>query len=210
MDKKGDGKYWYLLNPSVTKAISLVFKSIDGINKQYGSVVNMKDRIHFYDDLEHAMIIKGSNKGVVNYRTNSPILGIVYDSVHQFLEQDKVLLVNDKRNAQHGSLVVTPLVLRKPYVTCVNEQSAIARYLKFVVTTRKIKWRFSVKINGLGVSKYVQPTWYVVCWCFAIAFFVVIISYCFMKQAEVHRTAGKVGIELGHTERVDEDDHENT
>ena len=103
------------------------------------------------------------------------------------------------------------MVLRRPYVTCVNEQNAIAKYLKFVVETRKIKWRFSVKINGLGVQRYKQPTWYDICWCFAIAFFVVLISYCLMKKAESSRTAGKIGIELGHTEKVDEeDDNDNT
>ena len=64
----------------------------------YSNVVGFKDRIHFYDDLEHALFIKKSKKGVLHFRTNKPILGIVYDSVHQFLEQDKVLLVDDQRN----------------------------------------------------------------------------------------------------------------
>ena len=104
-----------------------------------------------------------------------------------------------------------PLVLRKPYVTCVNEQNAITKYLKFIITTRKLKWRFSVKINGLGGLKYKDPTWYQICWCFAIGFAVVLLSYCCMKKAETDREAGKVGLELGRVERIDEyDDPDDT
>jgi hypothetical protein len=86
VDKKGDGKYWYIKNTGVKKAISIEFGPIEGINKMYKHVVGLKDRIHFYDDLEHAMYIKGAKKGIVKYSTHQPILGFVYDSVYQFLE----------------------------------------------------------------------------------------------------------------------------
>lgn len=150
VDKKGQGKYWYIKNTGVKKAISLVFGPIEGINRMYKHVVGLKDRIHFYEGLSHAMYIKEAKKGIVKFSPQQPILGMVYDSVHQFLEQDKVLLVNDKRNEDVGRLAVFPLVLRKAYVTCVNEQNTITKYLKFIIKTRKYTWRFSVKIIGLG------------------------------------------------------------
>jgi hypothetical protein len=211
VDKKGVGQYWFIKNTQVKKAISLEFGEIKGINRRFQHVVGMKDRIHFYEGLEHLMYIKGSKKGIVKFSTHQPILGIVYDSVHQFLEQDKILLVTDDRHGEHGQLSVVPMVLRHPYVTCVNEQRAIAKYLKFVITTKKIKYQFSVKINGLGGLKYVEPTWYQICWCAAIAFALVLISYCCMKKAAIDRETGKVGFELGRVERVnDEDDMDDT
>lgn len=206
VDRKGDGKYWYIKNTGVKKAISLVFGEIAGINRRYQHTVGLKDRIHFYEGLNHAMYIKESKKGIVHFSTHQPILGMVYDSVHQFMEQDQILLVDDAKGEAKGKVVVLPLVLRKPYVTCVNEQRAIAKYLKFVITTRKTKWRFSVKINGLGGSKFIEPTWYQIAWCFAIAFAVVLLSYCCMKKAETDREAGKVGLELGRVERIDDED----
>lgn len=33
IDRKGDGKYYHIVNPNVSKAISLVFEPIDGINQ---------------------------------------------------------------------------------------------------------------------------------------------------------------------------------
>ena len=120
------------------------------------------------------------------------------------------MLVDDVPREKDGRLSVVPLVLRKAYVTCVNEQNAITKYLKFVIKTRKNKWRFSVKINGLGGVKYVDPTWYQIAWCFAIAFAVVLLSYCCMKKAETDREAGKVGLELGHVERIDDEDLDDT
>jgi hypothetical protein len=82
VDKKGDGQYWYIKNTGVKKAISLVFGPISGINKQYKHVVGLKDRIHFYDGLNHIMYLKGAKKGTVKFSTHQPILGMVYDSVH--------------------------------------------------------------------------------------------------------------------------------
>lgn len=97
VDKKGDGKYFTIRNPFVTKAISLVFEPVEGINRWYPNVVDFKDRIHFYDELEHVLYLKGTKKGVLSFSTKDPILGIVYSSVNQFLEQDKVLLMTDQR-----------------------------------------------------------------------------------------------------------------
>lgn len=82
VDKKGDGKYYTIRNPMVTKAISLVFEPVEGINRWYANVVDFKDRIHFYDELEHALYLKGTKKGVLNFSTTRPILGIVYSSVN--------------------------------------------------------------------------------------------------------------------------------
>ena len=98
VDKKGDGKYFTIKNPYVTKAISLVFVPIEGINRQYANVVDFRDRIHFYDELEHVLYLKGTKKGILSFSTQAPILGIVYSSVNQFLEQDKVLLMTDERS----------------------------------------------------------------------------------------------------------------
>lgn len=95
VDKKGDGKYYTIMNPYVKKAISLVFVPVEGINKQFPHVVDLKSRIHFYDDLEHVVYLKKTTKGILSFSTQQPILGIVYTSVSQFLEQDKVLLMTD-------------------------------------------------------------------------------------------------------------------
>jgi len=137
VDKKGDGKYYTIRNPGVTKAISLVFEPLAGINRWYPNAVDFKDRIHFYDELEHVLYLKGTKKGILSFSTTQPILGIVYSSVNQFLEQDKVLLMTDERNKQTGSVTLAPIVLRKPNVVCLNDNNPLTTYLRFTVATIK-------------------------------------------------------------------------
>jgi len=153
------------------------------------------------------LYLKGTKKGILNFRTTSPILGIVYSSVNQFLEQDKVLLMTDKRNDQFGSITLAPMVLRMPNVVCLNDNNPFTTYLRFTVVTTRNRYKFAAKINGRGGAKYIQPTWYIICWCFAIAFAVVIISYCWMKRVETERIAEKVGVELGRVEQIGDEEH---
>lgn len=98
------------------------------------------------------------------------------------------------------------MVLRNPNVVCLNDNNPLTTYLRFSVITTQNKYKFAAKINGRGGAKYIEPTWYTICWCFAIAFAVVLISYCCMRREETQRLAEKIGVELGKVEQVDQDD----
>lgn len=209
----GKGKYYYVKNKNVTKGISLVFNPIEEIDREYANVVEFKDRIHFYEGLSHAVYIKGAKTGVLNIPTSFPIVGIWYESTYQLLEEDRVLFVRDKLEealTSQGILHMIPIELSKPRVVCVNERDSIEQYLKFIVYTRDIKYRFSVKINGQGGSLYERPTIFVMLWCLAIAFFVVLISYCCKEKAKVDRLKAKADFRLGNMEVLDAEDHENS
>jgi len=199
--------YYYLTNSNVTRAISMEFERIEGITQYYMGAVSLKNRIHFYNELEHAMYVKGSHKGIVRFPTSFPIIGVWYHSIYQYLEEDMFLLVKDKPGAQKGTLALTPVKLTKPRVICVNEKDAIETYLKFIVYTEKKKYKFSVKIMGNGSALYIPPTYYKIAWCFALAFFALLISYCCMLKAKADKDAGIVDIQLGNMEVLDDEDN---
>lgn len=56
------GTYYYIENPKANKSSSLVFEKIPEIKKRYKKVFELKGRIHFILDTEHAMYTKGSKK----------------------------------------------------------------------------------------------------------------------------------------------------
>lgn len=206
--RSGSGKYYYMNNEHVKKAISLVFTPINQIDEQYSNVVEFKDRIHFYEGMRHSLYIKGAKTGVLRMPSSNPIVGIWYQSTYQLLEQDKLLLVKDKleeAKTSKGILHLTPIALIEPRVVCVNELNSVENYLKFIVYTRTTKYRFSVKINGQGGTLYKNTTVFAILWCFAIAFAIVLLSYCCKEKARVDRMKGKTNIKLGNMEVLDED-----
>ena len=202
--------YYYLSNTHVKRAVSMEFVEIKGIKKRYANAVQLEDRIHFYDNLDHAMYVKGSDKGIVRFPASNPIVGVWYHSIYQYLEEDMFLLVKDVDGKMKGRLSLTPVRLTEPRVVCVNEKDAVETYLKFVVYTRTKRYRFSVKITGNGNGLYVGTTYFKIAWCFAIIFFCLLISYCCMKKARADKEAGVIDMKLGNMEKLEGDDDENS
>lgn len=205
--------YYYLTNEYVKKAISLEFVKIEGLSSWYQNVVGMKDRIHFYDGLKHALYIKGSAQGILHMPTSHPIMGIWYQSTYQYLKEDRFLLVKDDlklADTRRGILELAKIALISPRVICVTERESVENYLKFVVYTRTAKYRFSVKINGQGGAQYINPTFFVIAWCFAMSLFIILISYCCLQKAKMDKLKGKADIILGSMEILEQKDREDS
>ena len=196
------GQYYYLTNPGVNSAISLVFQAIPGVNRQYQFAVNLFNRIHFFQKLDHVVYLKNSKTGLASYNSSYPILGIPYSSKYQYLTEDKFLLVKDVLADKHGTLALTPIQIHAPSVVCNNSMQSLKKYLHFEITTETMVYDFIINIIGYGKQMHVNATWYIIAWAYALAFGVLLISYFCMEKTKYDKIAERAKIKLGNMELV--------
>lgn len=152
----GQGTYYYIVNQQATKPSSLVFEKIPDLKTEYSRVFEFRDRIHFINGNQHQMFMKGSKKSLVKYVNNAPIIGVVYWSFYQYLEEDQFLTVADQQST--GILKLANIVVTKPMISCPPRVGSIEKYEKFSVFNKKNEYQFEVVFLNTGKQDFIHST----------------------------------------------------
>jgi hypothetical protein len=154
----GEGEYYYIVNQQATKPSSLVFEKIPELNTEYERVFEFRDRIHFIKGNQHEMFMKGSKKSLIKYTNNNPIIGVVYWSFFQYLEEDQFLTVADQQS--NGILKLANIDVSKPLVSCPPRIGSIEKYEKFSVFNKKNEYQFEVVFLNTGKQDFIAGTFF--------------------------------------------------
>lgn len=152
----GFGTYYYIVNQQVTKPSSLVFEKIPELKSEVNRIFEFRDRIHFINGNQHNMFMKGSKKSLVKYVNNAPIIGVVYWSFYQYLEEDQFLTVADQQST--GILKLANIVVTKPVISCPPRIGSIEKYEKFSVFNKKNEYQFEVVFLNTGKQDFIHGT----------------------------------------------------
>lgn len=177
------GTYYWIKNPGAKKASSLVFEKIPEMREKVDHVFELSDRIHFIKGSKHWMYTKGSKKQLVMYKNplKNPILGLVYWSTFQKLEEDKLLLVQDVLN--QGVIKVAPLVFNPPKVICAARENKYERYEKFTVYTSKKEYDYEIVFHTTGSGDFVSGSLFEIVFACCLAISLMALSYLCMKRS---------------------------
>lgn len=175
------GTYYFIINPSVSKPSSLVFEKIPELDEMYSKVFELNTRIHFIKGTDHAMFTKGAKKSLVKLRNSLPLLGVLYWSWYQYLEEDKFLVVSDI--GSNGNLKVMAVNLTNPKVICPPRLGSIERYEKFSVFTKTAQYDFDVLFKTTGVQNFVSGTYFDQAVCIILGIAVTGFAFIWLKRS---------------------------
>jgi hypothetical protein len=198
------GTYYFIINPSVNKSSSLVFEKVPDIDTKFTQVFELNSRIHFIRDTEHAMFTKGAKKSTVKLRNTLPILGVLYWSWYQYLEEDKFLVVSDIGSS--GNLKVMAVNITTPKVICPPRLGSVEKYEKFTVVTKTMQYDFEVFFKMTGTQNFVAGTPFdtAICFIFGVAF--VGFAFICLKRSINNRDFKKVNKLLKERRVLTEDE----
>lgn len=180
------GKYYYIINPSVSKPSNLVFSEIPDIHDKYLEVFELHNRIHFVNGIKHQMYMKGSEKQTVRYEPKAPIVGMLYWSAYQYIAEDQFLLQQDKVAGKNAvsQLRVASVYLTPPKVICTPRPSVVERYEKFSVYNRYKEYKFEVHFLTTGKANFQAASLFDITLCMLFGLLMVGLGYvCFKKTS---------------------------
>ncbi len=154
----GKGKYFYIVNPSVKKPSGLVFEPVPEIDMEYDQVFELRDRIHFLKENLHQMFQKGAKRTLIKYLNNQPIVGILYWSSYQYINEDQFLTVNDVGPV--SALKVANVNLTEPRVICPPRPNSMELYVKFSVFTKTTEYAFDVVFHTTGTFDFIAGSFF--------------------------------------------------
>lgn len=184
----GEGKYYYIINQQARKPSSLVFEKIPELKVPYDRIFELRDRIHFIKGTEHQMFMKGAQKSLIKYVNNNPIIGVVYWSFYQYLEEDQFLTVADQQST--GILKLANIDVTKPMVSCPPRIGSIEKYEKFSVFNKKNEYQFEVVFLNTGKQDFEHGTLFEALFCILAG-----LGVCFAFYVWYKRTLNDVNFE---------------